>query len=52
MQKDFKNLNEYQSPRWGFYLVSEILNGRIAMLALLIIILIEIYTKKTLIGLL
>lgn len=51
MQKDFKNINEYQSPRWGFYFFSEILNGRVAMLALLIITLIELYTKKTLLGL-
>lgn len=51
MQKDFKDSNEYELPRWGFYLFSEILNGRVAMLALPIITLIEFFTKKTLLGL-
>nr|YP_011005396.1 hypothetical protein V2475_pgp020 [Chorda asiatica]QWK43199.1 hypothetical protein [Chorda asiatica]WAM62259.1 hypothetical protein [Chorda asiatica] len=51
MNKNFKESNDYQS-RWGFYLANEILNGRVAMFALVIIILLEIYTKKTLFYLL
>lgn len=51
MDKNFKNSNDYQS-RWGFYLKSEILNGRVAMIALVIILVIEVLTKKTLINLL
>lgn len=51
MDKNFKNSNDYQS-RWGFYLKSEILNGRVAMIALIIIIIIETLTKQTLINLL
>nr|YP_011007640.1 hypothetical protein V2497_pgp020 [Syringoderma abyssicola]WAM65069.1 hypothetical protein [Syringoderma abyssicola] len=50
IKKDYKNLNDYQSPKWGFYLLSEILNGRIAMFALFIIISIEVYTKTPLIN--
>ena len=45
------NFDEDKS-RWGFYLKSEILNGRVAMVALIIIILIELLTKQTLINLL
>lgn len=45
-----QNFNDYQS-RWGFYLKSEILNGRLAMVALVIILLIEILTKQTLLKL-
>ena len=51
MDKNFKKSNDYQS-RWGFYLKSEILNGRVAMVALIIIVLIELLTKQTLINLL
>lgn len=51
MDKNFRNSNDYQS-RWGFYLKSEILNGRVAMIALIIILVIEILTKQTLINLL
>lgn len=45
-----QNFNDYKS-RWGFYLKSEILNGRVAMIALVIILLIEILTKQTLLNL-
>lgn len=45
------NFDEDKS-RWGFYLKSEILNGRVAMVALIIILLIELVTKQTLINLL
>lgn len=51
MDKNFKKSNDYQS-RWGFYLKSEILNGRVAMIALILILLIEIFTKQTLLNLL
>ena len=51
MDNNFKNSNDYQS-RWGFYLKSEILNGRVAMIALIIILLVEIWTKQTLLDLL
>ncbi|CAM9098781.1 unnamed protein product [Ectocarpus sp. 8 AP-2014] len=51
MDKNFKKSNDYQS-RWGFYLKSEILNGRVAMIALILILLIEIFTKQTLLHLL
>lgn len=50
MDKNFKKSNDYES-RWGFYLKSEILNGRLAMVALIIILLIEILTKQTLLNL-
>nr|YP_010922943.1 hypothetical protein Ycf17 [Colpomenia sinuosa]WJZ45259.1 hypothetical protein Ycf17 [Colpomenia sinuosa] len=46
-----KNSNEYEA-RWGFYLKSEILNGRVAMVALILILVIEIFTKQTLLSLL
>ena len=46
-----KNSNDYEA-RWGFYLKSEILNGRVAMVALIIILVIEIFTKQTLLSLL
>lgn len=36
----------YDTPKRGFYLKSEIINGRIAMFALPIIIFIELITKK------
>nr|QWK41777.1 hypothetical protein [Akkesiphycus lubricus] len=49
MNDNFKKSNDYQS-RWGFYLVSETLNGRVAMIALVIIILLEAFTKKTLLD--
>lgn len=45
-----QNFNDYKS-RWGFYLKSEILNGRVAMVALVIILLIELLTKQTLLNL-
>ena len=48
---NYKKSNDYES-RWGFYLVSEVLNGRVAMVALVIIILLEVLTKKTLLNLL
>lgn len=49
MNKKFNNSNDYQS-RWGFYLSSEVLNGRVAMIALILIIIVEIFTKQTLIN--
>nr|YP_009694363.1 hypothetical protein Scana_136 [Hapterophycus canaliculatus]AXU40779.1 hypothetical protein Scana_136 [Hapterophycus canaliculatus] len=45
-----KNSNDYEA-RWGFYLKSEILNGRVAMIALIIILVIEVFTKQTLFNL-
>ncbi len=39
------------TSRLGFYLTNEIINGRIAMVALVVIILIEIFTRKTLLNL-
>jgi len=51
MNNNFKESNDYQS-RWGFYLVSEVLNGRVAMVALVIIILLEVFTKRTLLSVL
>ena len=37
----------YDSPKQGFYLRSEIINGRVAMMALPILILIELITKES-----
>ena len=37
----------YDSPKQGFYLRSEIINGRIAMIALPILIIIELMTKES-----
>ncbi len=51
MDKNLKKSDEYQS-RWGFYLKSEILNGRVAMIALIVILFVEILTKQTLLKLL
>ncbi|CAM9091166.1 unnamed protein product [Sphacelaria rigidula] len=45
------DFNKNQSPRWGFYLVSEILNGRVAMIALPLIIIIELFSRKSLVYL-
>lgn len=45
-----QNFNDYKS-RWGFYLKSEILNGRLAMVALIIILFLEFLTKQTLFNL-
>nr|YP_011007360.1 hypothetical protein V2495_pgp020 [Scytothamnus australis]WAM64789.1 hypothetical protein [Scytothamnus australis] len=36
--------------RWGFYLSNEVLNGRVAMSALVIIMMIELITRKTLLD--
>lgn len=46
-EHDEKPLEIYESPKWGFFLISEVLNGRIAMFAFPIIILIEILTKHS-----
>lgn len=46
-----KNSNDYEA-RWGFYLKSEIINGRVAMVALILILVIELFTKQTLFNLL
>ena len=43
--------NQYESPRWGFYNYSEIINGRVAMIALLFIVFYEVISKKTIISL-
>nr|YP_010183048.1 hypothetical protein FKT67_pgp004 [Macrocystis integrifolia]QVE47647.1 hypothetical protein [Macrocystis integrifolia] len=51
MNNNYKESNDYES-RWGFYLVSEVLNGRVAMVALVIIILLETFTKSTLLNIL
>lgn len=51
-----KNVKEYkidyQPPKWGFYLFSEIINGRLAMIAIVIVLCLEIFTKKSLLMLL
>ena len=46
MDKSYKKSNDYPA-RWGFYLVNESLKGRVAMVALMVIIPLEILTKKT-----
>nr|YP_009327083.1 hypothetical protein [Pleurocladia lacustris]ANS57638.1 hypothetical protein [Pleurocladia lacustris]ANS57782.1 hypothetical protein [Pleurocladia lacustris] len=50
MEKNFNEYDEYES-RWGFYVKSEILNGRVAMIALILILLFEAFTKQTLLNL-
>ncbi|CAL8412584.1 unnamed protein product [Dictyota dichotoma] len=47
MLPDIKTLKVWESPKWGFYTSSEVVNGRLAMLALIIIIIIEILTKES-----
>lgn len=47
MLSDIKTLKVLDSPKWGFYPVSELINGRLAMLALVIIIIIEILTRQS-----
>ena len=51
-----KNFEKYADgtylPQWGFHVIREILNGRIAMGALLLIVAIEIFNKNTVIQLL
>lgn len=47
MLPDIKTLNVWESPKWGFYPISELINGRLAMLALILIISIEIVTKQS-----
>ena len=49
MYKNSKTPNDYQT-RWGFYSPSEIINGRVAMIFLILIILIEFFTQKTLLN--
>ncbi|CAN0324840.1 unnamed protein product [Ascophyllum nodosum] len=52
MNKDYNYNNSIEyKMRWGFYLKNEILNGRGAMIFLIIIILLEIFTHKTIINL-
>ena len=46
-ESDEKVLEIYDSPKQGFYLRSEIINGRIAMIALPILIIIELLTKES-----
>ncbi|CAL8412703.1 unnamed protein product [Sargassum natans] len=48
---NYKNSTKYKF-RWGFYLENEILNGRGAMILLIIIMIIEGSTHKTIIDLL
>ncbi|CAM9089920.1 unnamed protein product [Discosporangium mesarthrocarpum] len=45
------SFDDFQSKKWGFHKINEILHGRIAMLALIVIIIIESFTKKNLINL-
>lgn len=47
MLPDIKTLKVWESPKWGFHPISELVNGRVAMLALIIIIIIEILTKQS-----
>nr|YP_011005673.1 hypothetical protein V2479_pgp019 [Cutleria multifida]WAM62677.1 hypothetical protein [Cutleria multifida] len=49
MDKNYKKSTESQS-RWGFYSSNEILNGRLAMILLILIIIIETFTQKTLLN--
>lgn len=52
MNKDYNYNNSIDYKiRWGFYLKNEILNGRGAMILLIIIILLEIFTHKTIVNL-
>lgn len=52
MLPDIKTLKVLDSPKWGFYRISELVNGRLAMLALLIIITIEILTRQSILKIL
>lgn len=47
MNSNYKNYRKY-TLRWGFYLENEILNGRGAMILLMLILILEIFTQKTL----
>lgn len=47
-----KDENTYEAPKWGFHLISEIINGRLAMTALSIILIVEILTKESIIKIL
>nr|YP_011007500.1 hypothetical protein V2496_pgp019 [Sporochnus bolleanus]WAM64929.1 hypothetical protein [Sporochnus bolleanus] len=40
------------SSKKGFYVQNEIINGRVAMISLFLIILIELFTGKTLLNIL
>ena len=46
-EKEEKVFEILDSPKRGFYLRSEIINGRIAMIALPILIIIELITKES-----
>ena len=52
MLSDIKNLKVWGSPKWGFYPVSELINGRLAMLSLITIVIIEILTKQSILKIL
>ncbi len=47
MLPDIKTLKVWESPKWGFYPISELVNGRLAMLSLVIIITIEVLTRQS-----
>nr|YP_009455884.1 hypothetical protein [Dictyopteris divaricata]YP_010205389.1 hypothetical protein LK366_pgp002 [Grateloupia livida]AQZ25100.1 hypothetical protein [Dictyopteris divaricata]UAV85958.1 hypothetical protein [Grateloupia livida] len=47
MESDEKSINIYEPPKWGFHLISEVVNGRLAMIALFTILTIEIITKQS-----
>lgn len=47
LENEPRSLTLFEEPKWGFYSTSEILNGRIAMIALIILVLVEVFTKKS-----
>lgn len=51
-ENEQRSLPLYEEPKWGFYITSEIINGRIAMIALVLLIIVEILTKKSIFAIL
>nr|YP_011006233.1 hypothetical protein V2485_pgp020 [Dictyotopsis propagulifera]WAM63237.1 hypothetical protein [Dictyotopsis propagulifera] len=51
-EASYKLVDNYQLPKWGFYKTSEILNGRLAMIALFLVMGIEITTKQSILKIL
>lgn len=47
LENESRPLPLSEEPKWGFYFTSEIINGRIAMVALIILVILEICTKKS-----
>ncbi|CAM9101019.1 unnamed protein product [Choristocarpus tenellus] len=51
MNTDLNNYEKYQSKNWGFHKYNEKINGRLAMLTFLVIIIIEIILKTSILKL-